>query len=75
MGLINGISIWVENIVRLRGFSLQAGNLGGVLLVGCIIGAIIIPLLSDRLRKRKIFLLVGMVMGIPGLAGVIFAGF
>ena len=73
MGLINGISIWVENIVRPRGFSPQAGNLGGVLLVGGIIGAIIIPLLSDRLRKRKIFLLVGMVMGIPGLVGVIFA--
>ena len=75
MGLINGISIWVENIVRPRGFTIsQAGNLGGVLLVGGIIGAIIIPLLSDRLRKRKIFLLVGMVMGIPGLVGVIFAG-
>ena len=75
MGLINGISIWVENIVRPRGFTIsQAGNLGGVLLVGGIIGAIIIPLLSDRLRKRKIFLLVGMIMGIPGLVGVIFAG-
>ena len=44
------------------------------MLAGGIIGAIIVPLLSDRLRKRKIFLLVGMVMGIPGLVGVIFAG-
>ena len=75
MGVFNGISTWIESIVRPRGFTIsQAGNLGGVLLVGGIIGAIIIPLLSDRLRKRKIFLLVGMVMGIPGLVGVIFAG-
>ena len=75
MGVFNGISTWIESIIRPRGFTiLQAGNLGGALLVGGIVGAIIIPVLSDRLRKRKIFLLVGMALSIPGLAGVIFTG-
>ena len=75
MGVFNGISTWIESIVRPRGFTIsQAGNLGGALLIGGIVGAIIIPVLSDRLRKRKIFLLVGMVLSIPGLIGAIFAG-
>jgi MFS family permease len=73
MGVFNGISTWIESIVRPRGFTIsQAGNLGGALLIGGIVGAIIIPILSDRLRKRKIFLLVGMALSIPGLVGVIF---
>ena len=75
MGVFNGISTWIESIVRPRGFTIsQAGNLGGVLLIGGIVGAIIIPVLSDRLRKRKIFLLVGIALSIPWLVGVIFAG-
>jgi MFS family permease len=75
MGVFNGISTWIESIVRPRGFTIsQAGNLGGALLIGGIVGAIIIPVLSDRLRKRKIFLLVGMTLSIPGLVGAIFAG-
>jgi len=74
MGVFNGISTWIESIVRPKGFTIsQAGNLGGALLIGGIIGAIIIPVLSDRMRKRKIFLLVGMALSIPGLIGVIFA--
>lgn len=75
MGVFNGISTWIESIVRPRGFTIsQAGNLGGALLIGGIVGAIIIPVLSDRLRKRKVFLLVGIALSIPWLVGVIFAG-
>jgi MFS family permease len=73
MGIFNGISTWIESIVRSRGFSLQAGNLGGVLLIGGIAGAIVLPIFSDRLHKRKIFMLLGMALSIPGMIGVIFA--
>jgi MFS family permease len=75
MGVFNGISTWIESIVRPRGFTIsQAGYMGGALLLGGIVGAAIIPVFSDRLHKRKIFLLVGVALGIPGLIGVIFAG-
>jgi MFS family permease len=75
MGVFNGISTWIESIVRPRGFTIsQAGYMGGALLLGGIVGAAIIPVLSDKLHKRKIFLLVGVALGIPGLLGVIFAG-
>jgi MFS family permease len=74
MGVFNGISTWIESIVRSRGFSItQAGTLGGVLLLGGIIGAAIIPVLSDRLHKRKLFLAVGLLLAIPGLIGTTFA--
>jgi sugar phosphate permease len=74
MGIFNGVSTWIENIVRPRGFSItEAGDLGGFLLLGGIVGAIVIPLLSDKLRRRKVFLLVGVVLAIPGLIGFTFA--
>jgi nitrate/nitrite transporter NarK len=74
MGIFNGVSTWIENIVRPRGFSItQAGDFGAFLLIGGVVGAIVIPLLSDRLRKRKVFLITGMMLGVPGLIGFTFA--
>ncbi len=74
MGIFNGVSTWIENIIRPRGFSItQAGDLGGILLLGGIAGAIVIPALSDKLQKRKVFLLLGMLLAIPGMVGVTFA--
>jgi len=74
MGIFNGVSTWIEGIVRPRGFSVtQAGDLGGFLLLGGIVGAAIFPILSDKLRKRKVFLQVGMLLAIPGLIGFTFA--
>jgi len=74
MGIFNGVSTWIENIIRPRGFSItQAGDLGGFLLLGGILGAIVIPALSDRFQMRKNFLLIGMVLAIPGMVGITFA--
>jgi len=74
MAIFNGITTWVENIVRPRGFSpSDAGTLGALLLVGGICGAIILPALSDREHKRKKYLFIGLGMAIPGLVGVTFA--
>ena len=74
MGIFNGISTWIENIVRPRGFTFsQAGELGAFFLLGGILGAIVLPTLSDKFRKRKIFMLLGMALAIPGLIGVTYA--
>jgi MFS family permease len=73
-GTFNGISTWIENIVSPRGFTPdQAGILGGVLLLGAIVGAFILPTLSDHYRKRVPFLLLGMIGALPGLIGLAFA--
>jgi MFS family permease len=74
MGLFNGITTWVEGIIRPRGFSPEdAGTLGALMLVGGLLGAVIIPPFSDRQHKRKRYLLLGFSMAIPGLIGLTFA--
>jgi MFS family permease len=74
MGIFNGITTWVEDIIRPRGFSpVDAGTLGAIMLVGGVIGAVVIPPFSDRQHKRRIYLLVGFLLAIPGLIGLTFA--
>ncbi len=74
LGIFNGLTTWVENIIRPRGFSpIDAGTLGAVMLVGGVLGAVVIPPFSDRMHKRKPFLLLGVLLAIPGLIGVTFA--
>lgn len=73
-GIFNGLSTWIESILRPRGFNPeQAGIVGGLLLLGGIIGAFVLPLLSDKTHKRKPFLILGALGCIPGLIGIAFA--
>jgi cyanate permease len=74
LGLFNGVTTWIEAIVRPRGFDMnQAGLLGGVMLLGGILGAVVVPLASDGLRRRKPFVILALFGLLPGLAGVTFA--
>jgi cyanate permease len=74
LGIFNGITTWVESIVRPRGFTpADAGTLGALMLVGGVLGAVVIPPISDRQRKRRRYLLLGVSLSIPGLAGLTFA--
>lgn len=74
LGLFNGVTTWIEAIVRPRGFdSAQAGLLGGAMLVGGILGAVVVPLVSDSLRRRKPFIILALFGLLPGLAGLAFA--
>jgi MFS family permease len=74
LGAFNGVSTWIEDIIRPRGFSIsQAGLLGGLMLIGGIVGAVIIPLLSDKSRRRKPFLVLALFGLVPGLLGMAFA--
>ena len=74
MGIFNGVSTWVENIVRPRGFTpTDAGMLGALMLIGGILGAVVIPPFSDKQHKRKRFILLGIALALPGLIGLTFA--
>jgi len=71
LGMFNSVSTWIEDIIRPRSFTIsQAGMLGGLMLIGGIIGAVIISLLSDQLRRRKPFIILALVGLIPGLMGM-----
>jgi MFS family permease len=73
LGIFNSVTTWIEDIVRPRGFSItQAGIAGGLMIAGGVIGALILPALSDRYRRRVPFILIALAGAIPGLAGVTF---
>ncbi len=72
-GMFNGITTWIEPIIRNRGFDItQAGNLGAVILIAGIFGAIVWPILSDKLRIRGRILMWAILLGVPGLIGLIY---
>jgi sugar phosphate permease len=74
LGTFNGVTTWIEDIVRPKGFSItQAGITGGLMVVGGIIGAVVMPLLSDHYRKRTPFLVLAVVGATLGLVGVTYA--
>ena len=74
LGIFNGITTWIENIIRPRGFTpTYAGTLGALMIVGGVIGAVVIPAFSDKQRKRQLFLYVALIGAIPGLIGLTFA--
>src|SRR4030042_2148376 len=73
MGIFNGISTWV-GVIRPYGFTItDLGLLGAVMVVGGILGAVVIPPLSDKQHKRQRYMLLGVLLAIPGLVGVTFA--
>ena len=74
LGMFNGVTTWIEEIIAPRGFTgAQAGTAGGLMLIGGIIGAVVIPLVSDSRRRRKPFVLLALAGLLPGLAGLAFA--
>jgi MFS family permease len=74
LGVFNGVTTWIENIIAPRGFTTtQAGITGGLMIAGGIVGALTLPTLSDRYRKRVPFILIALVGAIFGLAGVTYA--
>ena len=74
LGMFNGITTWIEEITGPRGFTTaQAGFSGGLMLIGGIVGAFILPLLSDSTRRRKPFIILALAGLLPGLAGLTFA--
>ena len=71
LGIFNGITTWVEAIIKPKGFSpTDAGTLGALMLIGGVLGSVILPSFSDKLGKRKIFLQFGLFLAIPGLLGL-----
>ena len=74
LGVFNGVITWIEDIVRPRGFSITQAGLAGALMVGGgVLGALILPALSDRYRRRVPFIVLALSASIFGLLGITFA--
>jgi MFS family permease len=74
LGIFNGVTTWIEAMIRPRGFTpTDAGTLGALMIVGGVIGAVAIPALSDKQRMRQRYLYVAFIGAIPGMVGLTFA--
>lgn len=71
LGVFNSVTTWIENILSPRGFTIaQAGMTGGLMIVGGIVGALIIPILSDRYQRRTPFIILALAGATLGLVGI-----
>lgn len=74
LGIFNAVTTWIEQILAPRGITPeQAGIIGAIMMIGGILGASILPVLSDKTRKRRPFLVGAMIAMVPGLLGLAFA--
>ncbi len=74
LGMFNAISTCIDQICQIKGLTTeQTGLVGGMMLIAGIVGAIILPPISDKLRKRKVFIFLGVFCMTPGLIGLTFA--
>ena len=74
LGVFNSVTTWIEDILRPRGYSiLQAGVVGGLMVIGGILGALILPTLSDRKRRRVPYIILAVAAATLGLVGIAFA--
>ena len=74
LGLFNAVSSMVDSIAEFIGVADSNGMIGVLMLVGGVIGAVILPILSDVFKKRKLFLVICISGMLPGVAGLTFAG-
>jgi cyanate permease len=74
LGAWNALMTWVEQMIAPRGFSsVEAGAVGAAMQAAGIAGCLVLPFLSERLRKRKLFLLMSCLSLLVALAGFAFA--
>lgn len=74
LGVFNCVTTWIENILIPRGFTAeQAGLAGGSMIAGGILGALILPPLSDRFKKRTPFIIIALAGASFGLVGLTFS--
>jgi len=74
LGIFNAIATWIEPILKPRNIKAEQANLiGGVIMASGIIGAIIMPIFADMLKKRKAFIVACSIGLLPGIIGLTFA--
>jgi sugar phosphate permease len=71
LGMFNAISTCIDAICEQKGLDVeQAGLVGGIMLIAGIAGGLVLPLLSDRFRRRRAFLIACMACMLPGVIGL-----
>jgi MFS family permease len=74
IGVFNGLATWIEKILNeLHHIPMvEAGTISAAMIFSGMLGCIIIPMISDRIQKRKPFLLLAPLIGAICMAILIF---
>jgi cyanate permease len=65
IGVFNGLATWLEKLLNeLHGIAMvDAGSISSVLVFSGMLGCVVIPMVSDRIKKRKPFLVLASLVG------------
>jgi len=74
LGILNALSGMEDAVAAHIGAIDSDGMLGACLIGGGILGALILPGLSDHFQRRRPFLILGLCGMVPGVAGMAWAG-
>lgn len=75
LGIFNAISTCINQITPKLSAE-QSGLVGGIMLIGGILGALVLPYWSDKRKERRPFIIICMLLLTPGIIGLtIFHGF
>ncbi len=73
LGIMNTVTALTDSIAAVMGVTDSNGLLGLGLILGGIVGAVVLPLLSDRFGRRKAFIVLCMTLTIPALWAFVLA--
>jgi len=74
IGAFNGLATWLEKILHeMHDIPMtDAGNISAVLILSGLVGCLVIPLISDKVRRRKPFLILASLVGAISVTALIF---
>ena len=71
-GIVNGVFTLIDGLDQEKGLGVSQGVLlVALLLLGGIVGSVVVPAVSDGIRRRKPILLVGLFVAVPGTIGLV----
>lgn len=74
LGAFNMVTTYIELIVAPRGLTaIEVGNVGGLMILGGIIGAMMMSTLADKLKKRTLLVKISLLIAVASFFVISFA--
>lgn len=68
IGVFNSLMTWLEEILASHGINAEtSGLIGALMLIAGVVGSIIIPAISDKINRRKVFLFAAVFVSMLAL--------